>query len=264
MMRRSVFVLSSLLVTTLLATPTVAQRKASYKGGDVTNGGTISGKVTWTGAKLKLEPFEINKNPEICDTDKSGKRTSSRLVISGSGGVANAVVYLEAVQAGKPLGTTGAKLDQKGCRYEPHIIIMPRRSELSMASGDAILHNIHMSGAANYNIPFPDQNTVPKKMRKAGIARIQCDAGHGWMSAYVFVINHPYYAVTDANGAFTFADVPAGNYTIKMWHESWVVAKEVGKDGVITGYEFEDPIEATKEVELAPGAKASVDFTLSQ
>ena len=263
-MRRFAIVLTSLVATILLAAQTVAQRKASYQGGDVANGGTISGKVTWTGAKPKLEPFEINKNPEVCDTAKSGKRTSSRLAISGSGGVSNAVVYLEGIQAGKPLGKTGAKLDQKGCRYEPHIIVVPRRAELAMSSRDAILHNIHMFGAAHYNIPFPDKNTVTKKMRKAGVVRVQCDAGHGWMSAYVFVIDHPYYQVTEANGAFTLADVPAGRYTVKMWHESWEVAKKVEKDGVVTGYEFKDPIEQSKEIEVAAGGKASVKFALPQ
>ncbi len=263
-MRRFAIVLTSLVATILLAAQTVAQKKASYKGGDVSNGGTISGKVTWTGAKPKLEPFEINKNPEVCDTAKSGKRPSSRLAISESGGVANAVVYLEGIQAGKPLGKTGAKLDQKGCRYDPHIIIIPRRTELSMSSSDAILHNVHMFGAANYNIPFPDKNTVAKKMRKAGVVRVQCDAGHGWMSAYVFVINHPYYAVTDENGAFTWTDVPAGKYTVKMWHESWEVTRKLQKDGVISGYEFKEPIEQSKEVEVAAEGKASVAFTLSQ
>jgi hypothetical protein len=264
-MRRLAIVPISLLVTILLAAglPAHAQRTA-YEGGEVADGATISGEVTWKGPKPKIEPFEINKNTDVCDTGGNGKRTSNRLLVSESGGVANAVVYLEGVKKGKPLGKAGAKLDQKGCRYEPHIVVLPRRAELTMSSSDAILHNIHMFDAASYNIPFPDKDTLVKKMRRAGVARVRCDAGHGWMSAYVFVVRHPYYAVTDASGGFTLSDVPPGKYTIKMWHESWEVAKKTEKDGVTTGYQFKDPIEQSQEVEVSAGGKASVSFTLSQ
>ncbi len=255
-------VLLSLLL--LAAAVPAAAQTTGYVGGDVEGGAKITGKVTWSGAKPALEAFAINKNPEVCDTGGGGKRSSNRLVIGKGGGVANAVVYLEGVTAGKPMPAEAVTLDQKGCRYDPHIVLVPKKAELTMSSSDAILHNIHMFGAAVYNLPFPDQDTVAKKMRKGGLVRIQCDAGHGWMSAYAWVISHPYYALTDENGAFTLTDVPPGKYTIKMWHESWEVAEKIEKDGVVTGYDFKDPVEQTKEVEVASGGSAGVDFSLSQ
>ncbi len=48
----------------------------------------------------------------------------------------------------------------------------------------------------------------------------KCDAGHTWMSAYIWVSKHPYYAVTDKSGKFEIADVPPGTYKLKAWHEA--------------------------------------------
>ncbi len=259
-MRGLKFVLPGLLL--VAATLPVAAQ--TYVGGDVEGGAEITGQVTWSGARPALEDFAINKNPDVCDTGGDGKRASNRLVIGKGGGVANAVVYLEGVTAGKPMPAETVTLDQKGCLYDPHIVLVPKKAELSMSSSDAILHNIHMFGAAVYNLPFPDQNTVAKKMRKGGLVRIQCDAGHGWMSAYAWVMSHPYYALTGDDGTFALTDVPPGNYTVKMWHESWEVAEKIEKDGVVTGYDFKDPVEQEKEVEVASGGSASVDFSLSQ
>ncbi len=259
-MRGLRFVLPGLLLVAA-ALPVAAQ---TYVGGDVEGGAKITGKVTWSGAKPTLEAFAVNKNPEVCDTGGDGKRQSNRLVVGKGGGVANAVVYLEGITAGKVMPVESTTLDQKGCRYDPHIILMPKKAELSMSSSDSVLHNIHMFGAAVYNIPFPDKDTVAKKMRKGGLVRIQCDAGHGWMNAYAWVMSHPYYALTDESGAFTLSDVPPGKYTIKMWHESWEVAEKIEKDGVVTGYDFKDPVEQSQEVEVAAGGSASVDFSLSQ
>jgi len=264
-MKGSETVLTTVVAALLLATavPIAAQTTPPYQGGEVEGGGMIVGRVTWSGPRPELEPLAINKNPEVCDVDGNRQRPSERLLISGSGGVANAVVHLEEIQQGKPLPTAGARLDQRNCRYDPHIVILPRKAELTMSSGDKILHNIHMFDAANYNIPFPNMDSVTKKMRKAGVVSVQCDAGHGWMSAYIHVVNHPYYVVTDAEGNFKLTDVPPGKYTLKMWHESWVVTEEVKKDDAVVGYEFGEPIERSREVEIAASAEAQVDFVLS-
>jgi hypothetical protein len=61
---------------------------------------------------------------------------------------------------------------------------------------------------------------LPQTMKKPGIVTFKCDAGHTWMSAYVFVVDQPYYAVTDAAGKFELKDVPPGAYTLVVWHES--------------------------------------------
>lgn len=251
----------TVVAAALLAGPAGAAEK--YEEVAVEHGGTITGRVVLTGPAPQLAGFAINKNAEVCDPGGHGTRPTNRLLVSADGGMANAVVYLEGVTSGKPMPKREATLGQVGCRYEPHVQVVPRKTKLTISSQDAVLHNVHMFGAANYNLPFSGPEPITKSMRKAGIVRIQCDAGHSWMNGYVHVVNHPYYAVTDADGRFSLTDVPPGTYTIKMWHENWEVTTTREKDGVVTGYEFADPLERAQPVELAPDGQASVTFEFS-
>ncbi len=238
--------------------------KVEYEEIAVANGGAITGRVVWEGPSVTVPPMAINKNEDSCDKGGSGMRESVRLLVSKSGGIANAVVYLEGVAKGKAMSKEDLVIDQEGCRYVPHITIAPRKAKITLKSSDDILHNIHMFGAAHYNIPFPDKNSVLKIFRKAGVVRLQCDAGHGWMSAYIHVVNHPYYAVTDADGNFKLTDIPPGEYTLGMWHENWVVTNEVKKDGEVVGYEFGEPIEKSQKVTVSAGAETETQFTISK
>ncbi len=232
---------------------------AKYRGGSVKDGGTIEGTVTFKGAPA-ADKFDINKNPEVCG---KGHKTSPRLVVGKGGGVKNAVVYLESIKKGKSFDGAAVTIDQEKCEYSPHVVIAEKKTEVTLKSSDAILHNIHMYGAATYNIPFPDKNTIKKKMRKSGVVEMVCDAGHGWMSAFIHVVEHPYYAVTDAKGKFSLEDVPAGKYTLKVWHEGWKIVEKIQKDGVVARYKFADPVVLTKDgVEVTAGAIAKVDFQL--
>jgi len=93
-------------------------------------------------------------------------------------------------------------------------------------NSDAVLHNVHAVATGptpatvfNLAMPFKGQK-LPIPMRKPGLMKLQCDAGHTWMSGYIYVFEHPYYAVTDEKGAFTIKDVPPGDYTVEMWHEA--------------------------------------------
>ncbi len=254
--------LSAMILALAVLTPAVAS--ATYEAIDVSDAGTVTGKVTWKGSPPAVAPMAINKNPEVCDLAGTGTRDSVRLQVSASGGVANAVVYLEGIEKGKPMDTSELRIDQKDCGYSPHITVAPRKSKITLKSSDEILHNMHMFGAANYNIPFPDKNALPKTFRKSGVVRLQCDAGHGWMSAYVHVVDHPYYAVTDAEGNFELTDVPPGKYTVKMWHEHWKVINEITKEGEVVAYEFAEPIELDQAAEVTSGGVAKVNFALSE
>ncbi len=253
-----------LATAALLVASTGDAARTKYTQIPVTNGGTISGRVVWEGDRVTIAPMIINKNKETCDTDGTGVRMSRRLLVSRSGGIANAVIYIDSIAEGKAMEPVDLLINQEGCRYRPHITIAPRKSKITLKSSDEILHNIHMLGAATYNIPFPDKNSITKTFRKVGLVRVQCDAGHGWMSAYIHVVNHPYYAVSDEEGNFKLTDVPPGDYTLKMWHEDWVVINEITKEGEITGYEYGEPIEKSRKVKVDATGDTKVEFSLSK
>ncbi|MEE9256657.1 MAG: carboxypeptidase regulatory-like domain-containing protein, partial [bacterium] len=234
----------------------------------VKKGGAITGRVVWAGPILKVPAFPIQKNPEVCDAGKTGEKASPRLLIHPqSRGVKNTVVYLADIREGRKLARPKKPvvLNQKNCEYSPHVLIAPRRARLAMSTGDEVLHNIHMFGRASYNLPFPRKGLVIKRrLRKAGLIWMRCDAGHAWMSAYIWVVDHPYYALTDAEGRFTIKGVPPGKYTLKAWHEGWNITKTVKKNGKPVFYEYAAPVEVAKQVAVSAAGSVSVEFKLKE
>jgi len=190
-----------------------------YQVIQVADGGSISGTISVSGAIPKLPARSINKDPNICGR---GTRQSEELIVN-SGGLRNAVVIVQGVTRGKalPPNAQTATIDQKNCEYTPHVMIVPVKTEVSILNSDPILHNIHMyqNEESLFNIAQPVQNQTNKHMlQKAGFVYAECDV-HGWMKAHVAVVDNPYYTVTDETGKFTIADLPAGSYKVKVWHE---------------------------------------------
>lgn len=242
-----------------------------YKVVSVVDGGTISGTVKWSGAVPRSFEIPITKDPQICDPD--GKKTTSldRLIIGPDSGVANTVVYLRNVSSGKAFDLPPQRrhLDQKTCRYVPHILLVPVSEALTMQSSDATLHTIHMQGAATYNLPFPFPNQpTSRTMAAPGLVSLRCNGGHVWMNAEMMVVKHPYYAVTDETGRFEFTDVPPGTYQIVAWHEGWNLAGKEQSFDVLTEKKVDRPVfsEAKtweKSVTVGGNQTASVNFVIS-
>lgn len=238
----------------------------------VKNGGIISGTVKWAGSKPHLTPLSINKDPLICDPNSMKTRDLERLIIGPQSGVANTVVFLKDISRGKSMDLPQRRrfLDQTHCRYEPHILLVPADAELQMKSSDATLHTIHMTGAATYNLPFPFINqTVARKMPSVGLVSLRCNGGHTWMNAEMFVVPHPYYAVTDESGKFELADVPPGEYQVVAWHEGWNVMRQEATYDVLTEKRTQRPVFAPartweKKVSVQPNSGAVVNFVISE
>jgi hypothetical protein len=255
----------------LLATVAVAFGQSDYQVVTVTDGGTISGTVKWVGAIPHAQAFPITKDPQICDPDSKKIRDLERLVIGLDGGVANTIVYLKNVSSGKAFDLPPQRrhLDQKHCRYIPHILLVPENEILTMQSSDATLHTIHMDGAASFNLPFPfvDRPTT-RTMSTPGLVHLRCNGGHVWMNAEMMVVPHPYYAVTDESGQFEFIDVPPGTYQIVAWHEGWgVLGREQAYD-VLTERRVERPIFTEpktweKSVTVGRNQTSTVNFAIS-
>ena len=245
--------------------------QSDYKVVTVTDGGTISGSVKWSGPVPHAAVFPITKDPQICDPESKKSTDLERLIIGTEGGVANTVVYLKNISSGKAMDLPEQRrhLNQKHCRYVPHILLVPENGTLSMMSSDATLHTVHMDGAATFNLPFPFTDRVTTRtMAYPGLVHLRCNGGHVWMNAEMMVVPHPYYAVTDETGRFEFTDVPPGTYQIVAWHEGWgLLGKEHAYD-VLTEHSVERPVFSEprtweKSVTVSSNAASTVDFVIS-
>ena len=262
--------LAALIVFVLcLVTPVFAQ---DYQVVEVSQGGTISGSVKWTGPVPASAKLPITKDPQICDPDNHKMRDLERLVIGPNGGVANTVVFLRNIYKGKAWDIPEVRqtVDQHTCRYEPHIMLVPDNAKLRMKSSDATLHTLHMSGAENFNIAFPFQSQyIERNMTHPGVVDIKCNAGHVWMNGELIVAPHPYYAVTDEDGHFRISNVPPGEYTIEAWHEGWKIVREegvldVGAQTRVRRPIYSEPKTWEKQVTVPANRDVAVEFTISQ
>ena len=244
----------------------------SYQVISIAHPGTIRGIVKWSGPQPPATTVPINKDPQVCDPESAKKRDLERLVIGPDAGVANTVVFLKNIPAGKAMDLPEQRrfLDQKHCRYEPHIMLIPANAALQMKSSDSVLHTVHMDGAATYNLPFPFPDRVTSRdMPSTGLINIRCNGGHVWMNAEAFVVPHPYYAVTDSTGKFEMNDVPSGEYQIVAWHEGWKMLRESSAFDVLTERRvqrpvFSDPRTWEKTVSVKDDQTSYVSFTLSE
>jgi hypothetical protein len=258
------------LLLSFFAAATFAVAQSDYRVISVNDGGTISGTVKWSGPVPRELDYPITKDPQICETD--GKKTASldRLIIGPEGGVANTIVYLKNISAGKAMDLPVQRrhLDQKHCRYIPHILLVPEGADLQMQSSDATLHTIHMDGAASFNLPFPFTNqVVSRTMSTPGLVNLHCNGGHVWMNAEMMVVPHPYYAVTDESGRFEFTSVPPGTYQIVAWHEGWGLAGKEQAYDVLTEKAVQRPIFTEprtweKSVTVNPNGSSPVNFVI--
>ncbi len=204
--------------------------------------GTVAGTVTYAGTAPAPAKLQVTKDVAVCG--KEGHVDES-LVVGANKGIKDVVVSIKGIKSGKSLDALGAEfvLDQKVCAYRPHVVIVPVGKPLKILNSDGILHNIHTYGKKN-----PAKNIAQPKFKKEltetftqpEIVPVKCDV-HGWMSAWIVVAEHPYYAVTDASGKFSIADVPAGTYTVEFWQE------KLGMQ--------------TKQVTVAASGTTAADFT---
>ncbi len=271
-MRRILFLLTA--TTALCAGPSLSFPLARYKGVEVTNGGSVKGVVTIDPVPAVAE-FEIQKDAKFC----GAKKPSFRLVVDpASKGVKNVVVYLDGIKAGKKRqkGQTFT-INQKSCLYDPHILIVPMRSKVQFKSSDPILHNVHVHRGTPdqpnsktediLNVPFTDADVAPmeigrRALRRPGFLAVQCDAGHIWMSAYIWVVEHPYYVLTDNKGKFELKDIPPGTYTLRFWHAGWKATPLRSGDS-ISGYEYGPPLRHSVTITIKAGEAAAAGWTIS-
>jgi hypothetical protein len=181
--------------------------------------GTLAGTVQFTGTPPVAKPLPVTQDVDFC-----GKHPilDQAVLVSSSGGLANVMVWVDGIPATAVAPTPNATLANDGCRYVPHVQVVATGTKLQVKNEDPVLHNTHARFAKRdvFNFALPKQGQVlTKTLDTAGLMKVGCDAGHDWMNAYIAVFDHPYFAVSRADGTFTIANVPAGSHQIVFWHE---------------------------------------------
>ena len=180
--------------------------------------GSLSGRITYAGAPPPKKKVDVTKDKEVCGKSEIYDES---LVVGPDKGLKNAVVIVQGAKGGKFASQKG-ELDQKGCQYVPHVVVVPTTGELDILNSDGILHNIHTQSTANpaVNVAQPKfKKVLTQKFTKPEIIKAACDA-HGWMSGWIVVTDHPFVAVTDEKGNFAIKDIPPGKYTVEIWQET--------------------------------------------
>jgi plastocyanin len=191
---------------------------------DTSVAGKVSGTVVVDGAVPKNDAIKMNADP-VCVRENKEPQFQATYVVGGDGkSLGNVFVYVK-----DGLGnyvydtpTDKATIDQKNCRYHPHVFGVRVNQPIEIINSDPTLHNIHAlpKGNSEFNTGQPIQGMKMTHTfdKKEVMVPFKCDV-HSWMNAYVGVLDHPYFAVTKDDGKFELKDLPAGSYTIEAWHE---------------------------------------------
>jgi len=186
---------------------------------------TITGTVKLQGTAPAMPTIQMAADPYCQSQHSSAPVKDEEVVVDSNGDLANVFVYVKNVPGSYPPPSTPVVLDQHGCQYHPHAIVLQVGQPLQIKNSDATLHNIHALPVINspFNEGQPIQGMVStKKLDKAEITpfRVKCDV-HGWMKAFMAVMPNPFYSVSADNGTFTISGLPPGNYTVVAWHEKY-------------------------------------------
>ena len=189
---------------------------------DESRAGRISGRAVFDGQAPPNGSIKMAADPECVRQNPEG--ASLETILARDGGLDNVFVYIK-----DGLGTyyfdvptQPVTLDQKACRYRPHVLGIRVGQPLEISNSDPTLHNVHAVAAANQEFNFPQ--AVPGMKTKRTFTKrevmvpFRCEV-HNWMNAYVGVLDHPFFGVTTDGGKFELKGVPAGTYTVEAWHE---------------------------------------------
>ena len=209
--------------------------------------GEVSGSV-----KLKgTPPKEIKiKFDALCGKLNKTDAFTQHYVVSPDGGLANVFVYLKEGPKGQTYEMPKEQpvLDQVKCYYTPYVMGVMTGQEFKIRNSDPLLHNVHalpkVTGNKEFNIgqPVKGMTKVASFDKREVLVKFKCDV-HPWMFAYVGVMDHPFFAVTDKDGKFKLpGDIPAGTYALVAYH--------------LKGGEQE------QEITIGAGDKKEVTFTM--
>lgn len=207
---------------------------------------SITGRVFYHGTAPKRHAIDMHLCPQCVDA-AHGTLYDESVVVNEDGTLQNVTV---AISGGLPPGarfsvpSEPVLLDQRGCRFDPHVVATMVGQAVMVRNSDPFLHSVHsmdadQSPAFDFAQPTIGQRLL-EPLQTVETFKVKCDL-HPWMSAWIRVFNHPYFSVTRRDGTFAIRNLPPGKYTIKAWHE-WLGVEQ-------------------KEITLIAGKPAQIEFT---
>jgi len=187
--------------------------------------GTIKGRFLYGGDAPSAAEIKADKDVEVCGKHKL---VNEELAVGADKGLANVVVFVRdkgvKVHPDAAAEAKGAKvvLDNKDCRFSPHVVVVQTGQPLIIKNSDTVGHNSNVATLknppSNSLIPAGGESSIPFANEEAIPAQVTCNI-HPWMKAWVVVRPNPYAAVSAADGSFEIKNVPAGEVELQLWHE---------------------------------------------
>ena len=187
--------------------------------------GAIAGTVRLDGTPPAAQMIRMDGDRTCAKLVPGAQRPTERYVVGNGGTLAHVFVYVTTGLEGRsfPVPDAPVVLDQQQCWYTPRVVGVRVGQPFQVLNSDPLLHNVRASSEVNE--PF-NQGQPVKGVRyrhtfstEEVMVPFKCDV-HAWMNAWLGVVNHPYFAVTGPDGAFSLPNLPPGTYTVSAWHEA--------------------------------------------
>jgi len=202
----------------------------AYEEATVSNGGTVTGTVQFSGEAPPPMPFELRRYPDrvYCGalSDGSGYRLLREVAVGAQHGLKDVIVTIEGIEKGKPFGLTETKLEANICQFIPFVSVMRENHPLTVTNQDEVSHDLQIYERDRDHVfimfhrPALTKLGTSDTIRFTGKRRdviMQCGM-HPFMQGHGLAVENPYYAITGLEGTFEIKDLPAGTYRIKAWH----------------------------------------------
>ena len=237
-----VFTLLLLMCSPLLSqTPQEPEKPMYYTTG---NEATLSGTITVKGTLPKPKTIDMTADPPCYEVNR---KPQTEWVVTNQDRLMNVFIYVKGEKLDNyrfELPGSDVILDQRGCRFEPHVFGIRVGQTLQILNSDPTQHNVHPTPKLNpewNQTQAPDSMPMIKTYRRAeAMIPFRCNQ-HPWMKAYAGVMNHPFFAVSDKFGRFEIRGLPEGTYKLVFWHE-------------VFG-------EQESEITVVPGESRNIDVT---
>jgi len=199
---------------------------------------TISGTIKLEGTPPEARVIRMSSDP-LCMPE--GPTVSEVVLVGPGNGLQNVFVYVKDGLGDRtfPAPQTPVVLDQRGCKYMPHVFGVQVGQPVRILNSDPTLHNVHavpkVNTEFNFGQPLKGMEATRTFDKPEIMVPFRCDV-HGWMAAFGGVVPHPFFAVSSPDGSYEIKGLPAGTYTIEAWHERFgLQTQTVTVDGTAPG-----------------------------